>query len=93
MRYNAGNLSCISNSTCPTGTILTLSSTGIPSCLACNLTCQVCNISTNFCTSCISGLNLFGNTCISICPASYYPIDGICQKCISICVSCLASDP
>jgi hypothetical protein len=91
---NNTNVSCISVSTCPSYTILTIAqSTGIPSCLPCTSPCLNCQIHVTYCTSCINSYYLHNNTCVSFCPTPYHPIVGKCLNCTLNCITCDPLDP
>lgn len=93
MSYGVGNVLCISTSTCPNTTILTLSTSGVPSCLPCTSPCLTCSTSVTFCLTCIDNYNFLNNSCLLTCPAPFHSISFVCLKCIPTCTSCLASDP
>ena len=81
-------------SICPAGTYLN----GL-SCFTCNSSCATCTTSSSYCTSCPSGMKLYGSTCINSCPSGStieksnvcYSCDNTCKYCagtINICTSC-----
>lgn len=93
MSYGVGNVLCIATSTCPNTTILSLSTSGVPSCLPCTMPCASCVTSVTFCLTCIDGYNFHNNTCVATCPAPYHSITALCLKCIPACLTCQPTDP
>jgi hypothetical protein len=48
-------------------------------CNDCSYPCNTCSSAPSACTSCVSGFNLIGTTCIAACPAGAYAKNGVCQ--------------
>jgi hypothetical protein len=47
-------------------------------CNDCSYPCNTCSSGPSVCTSCVSGFNLIGTTCIAACPSGAYPNNGVC---------------
>lgn len=56
-------------------------------CENCQHPCSDCTWST-LCTSCITSYSLFGTSCLSTCPMSYYSDGSQCLSCPSLCPTC-----
>lgn len=48
-------------------------------CNDCSYPCNTCGSGPSVCTSCVSGFNLIGSTCIADCPSGAAPVNGVCQ--------------
>ena len=48
-------------------------------CNDCSYPCNTCSSGPSVCTSCVTGFNLIGTTCIAACPTGAYPKNGVCQ--------------
>lgn len=101
---NAANLCVSCSSKCKTCSSLTFCSTctnpqAVPVngvCNDCSYPCNTCTSSPSTCTSCVTGFNLIGTTCIAACPTGAYPKNGVCQctsgaiysnQCVAACPS------
>lgn len=64
-------------------------------CVSCSSVCLTCSVTVNNCTSCNTSSTypiLFGTTCISSCPSTYYNDTSInCTPCSFPCASCLGA--
>lgn len=47
-------------------------------CNDCSYPCNTCGSGPSVCTSCVSGFNLIGTTCIAACPTGAFPRNGVC---------------
>lgn len=85
-----GESNCATN--CPDGQYINIL---IPNyCQLCNSLCLLCQGSSNTCISCSTGFYLYGNTCLSTCPAATYAdtMMDSCLSCNSACATCFAAD-
>ena len=99
---NAANLCVQCSQKCKTCSSLTFCTTcanpqAVPVngvCNDCSYPCSACSTSPSTCTSCVTGFNLIGTTCIAQCPTGAYPKNGICvcktgvlfsNQCVSKC--------
>lgn len=57
-------------------------------CQLCVAPCLTCG-SYSACKTCVTGYNLFGNTCLQSCPSQYYASNQLCTSCVSPCERCL----
>jgi hypothetical protein len=48
-------------------------------CNDCSYPCNTCGTAPSICTTCVSGFNLVGSTCIAACPTGASPVNGVCQ--------------
>lgn len=63
-------------------------------CNDCSYPCNTCGTAPSICTTCVTGFNLVGSTCIAACPTGASPVNGVCQcrngfiysnQCVSSC--------
>lgn len=83
--YNSSSPSC--SSTCPTGL---WPNPTTQTCTGCSAPCQFCNITSNNCTSCLSGY-FQANQCVPSCSVGYYLLGSICFGCNSTCTACTSA--
>ncbi|KAL4483581.1 hypothetical protein ABPG72_016862 [Tetrahymena utriculariae] len=57
-------------------------------CLPCSPSCQTCEKSDHYCTSCPNNMILSGSTCVKNCNYGEYNNNGFCQPCPPNCISC-----
>lgn len=64
-------------------------------CNDCSYPCNTCGSAPSICTSCVTGFNLVGSTCIAACPTGASPVNGVCQCSTGFIFSnqCVASCP
>lgn len=94
--------SCVSSATifynnicytsCPTGTYLVSSGSGLASCTQCPISCLSC-LSSSQCLSCAPGYFLNGQQCLTNCPTGYYGDTGSnrCTLCNGNCTACTSA--
>lgn len=87
--YFLNGTSCLS--LCPDGTYV-LNSSGIISCIGCNILCATCNSGSTNCTSCPNNTFLSNNSCLnsSSCPSGTFANtnNNTCSSCQSPCITC-----
>lgn len=64
-------------------------------CNDCSYPCKTCGTAPSICTSCVTGFNLVGQTCIAACPTGASPVNGVCVCTTGFIYSnqCVASCP
>lgn len=64
-------------------------------CNDCSYPCNTCGSAPSICTTCVTGFNLVGSTCIAACPTGASPVNGVCQCATGFIFSnqCVASCP